>query len=56
MNKRKRDSRFKKAKILKTTSQPNIGKTIFATTKLRRDAMVVPMKRSEWTFDPSLKI
>ena len=47
MNKRKRDSRFKKAKILKTTSQPNIGKTTLATTKLRRDAIAVPMKRSE---------
>ena len=47
MKRRKSDSRFKNAKMLNTTSHPNIGKTTFATTRLRSEAIAVPIKRRE---------
>ena len=52
----KREIRHIKAKIIKTTDQPNKGRIILATPSPMKEANAVPINRSEYTLDPSLYI
>ena len=52
---RKRLNKHMKAKSIKTMFHPKSGKTMLATSNPMKEASAVPMKRSEYTLEPSLK-
>ena len=54
MSRRRSEVKQTKEKKVYTTAHPKIGRIRFATRRPMKEARAVPMKRREYTLDPSL--